>query len=386
MRRFQLLLLASLLAAPAAAAERYIAFGDSITEGFGDSSSPPGYPPKLKRILSDAGRDVTIDNFGLGGETSFEGLSRIDSALDGGGDYLLLMEGTNDITMVAEGALSIESVVANLDTMASKARARGIRPLLGTVLPRPPQARRDKDNFLTRELNWQLYEMAAATARPFADLWARFNRFTDPDVFRTLYSNLAEDPVGHPNEAGYQVIAELFADQILGTDTLAPVPGRFAPFTTTLAGPTEFTATLFESAAGAGIKLKKTYFEINGEAVAKPIRSSSSKRKATFRHSSNLNKLGCRVVLGFRGRDQADPPNLFAQLIWAYSIEGREHVPADIDGDCTVDRPDLEQFTLGFGAESGDPEYSLLLDLNSDDVIDGLDFAIFASKFGVSTR
>ncbi len=386
MRAARLLLLASLLAAPAAAAERLIAFGDSMTEGVGDSASPPGYPPKLKQILGDAGLDVTIDNLGLGGETTFEGLSRIDGALDGGGAYLLLMEGTNDITLAADGEVSIESVAANLDTMATKARSRGIQPIVGTVLPRPPKARKDKDNTLTRELNWQLYELTARTVRPFADLWARFNRFVYPDVLRTLYSDMADDPVGHPNNAGYQVIAELFADQILGTDTLPPVPGRFAPFTTTLAGPTEFTASLFESAAGAGIKLKHSHFEVNGEAVAKPTRSASNKRQAHFRYSSNLNRLGCRVVLGFRGRDQADPPNELAQLIWAYGIEGREHVPADIDGNCVVDRPDLEQFARGFGAEAGDPRFSLLLDLNSDDVIDGLDFAIFASKFGVSTR
>ncbi len=386
MRRLAFPLLACLLAAPGIAAERYIAFGDSITQGTGDRDNPPGYPAKLERLLDEAGLDVTVENHGLGGETTFEGLSRIDGVLDGGAEYLLLMEGTNDVTLVAEGTVSIESVAANLDALASKARARGVEPIFGTILPRPPSARQDKDNFLTRELNWSLYELAAGSARPFADLWARFNRFVDPDVLRTLYSDLPGDRVGHPNSAGYEVIAGLFADQLLGLDVLPPVPGRFEPFTTMLVGPTQFTASLYESAAGAGIKLKQTYLEVNGEPVAKPLRSQSNKRRAVFRYSSNLNRLGCRVVLGFRGRDQADPPNEFAQLFWAYGIEGREHVPADVDGNCTVDLPDLEQFSRGFGAEFGEVNYSVLLDLNSDDIIDGHDFAIFASKFGVTTH
>ena len=55
MSRARHLLLAALLAlAPlpaATAADRLVAFGDSLTEGVGDTQSPPGYPPKLKKLL-----------------------------------------------------------------------------------------------------------------------------------------------------------------------------------------------------------------------------------------------------------------------------------------------------------------------------------------------
>ena len=57
----------------------------------------------------------------------------------------------------------------------------------------------------------------------------------------------------------------------------------------------------------------------------------------------------------------------------------------DVNGDCTVDAIDLEQFARSFGAEFGDPIYSVLLDFNSDDIIDGRDFAIFAADYGRST-
>ncbi len=385
MRRTLALLLALLLAMPAVAADRMVAFGDSITEGFGDTASPPGYPPKLQKRLKKAGMDVEIENFGLRGETTFEAQSRIDSAIAGGGTHFLLMEGTNDVNLAHDGVVSIESIIANLEKLGSRARGAGFEVLLGTVLPRPKFARKDTSNTLTRELNWDLYAVAADRKRPFADLWARFNPFVDADVFDTLYSNEDRDFIGHPNNAGYEVIADLFADQILGIDTLAPVPGRFEPFSDALDGATDFTATVFESASGAGIKLKETYLELNGERVATPVVGESSKRKAVFRYRAGRNEFGCRVVLGFSGRDQASPPNEFTQLIWAYEIEGRVHLPADVDGDCSVDAIDMEQFARSFGAEFGDPTYNMLLDFNADDVIDGRDFAILAADFGRST-
>ena len=66
-------------------------------------------------------------------------------------------------------------------------------------------------------------------------------------------------------------------------------------------------ARVFESKNGAGIKLKKTYFEVNGEEVATPL-SGSSKKQASFRYTANRKTLGCRVILGVSGQDQAASP------------------------------------------------------------------------------
>jgi lysophospholipase L1-like esterase len=377
-----LLLTLLLLVAPVvSAADRVVAFGDSLTEGVGDSDSPGGYPPKLRKLLSQADLDVAVENHGLAGETTFDGLTRIDSVLGSGPGYLILMEGTNDVSLIVDGLTSVETTVANLELMGNKGQARGLSVLMGTVVPRPGFSRKDRDNFYTREVNWELYEMMSRKGRPFADGWSRFNPFVDVDVFRTLYSREPGDTVGHLNNAGYQELAQLFADQILENDVLPPVPGRFEPFVTELDGPTDIRATVFESKNGAGIKLKETYFEVNGEVVAKP-RKSSNKKRAEFVHKLGRKQLGCRVILGVSGRDQADPPNEFAQLIWAYGIAGREHFPGDIDGDCTVEEGDLEQLARGFGSEFGSPRYSVLLDFNSDDVIDGIDLAMMAASYG----
>jgi len=117
------LLLALAVALPLAGAATgqelvLLAFGDSITEGYGDTSSQGGgYPTRLERWLRQRGYDAFVENYGVGGETTSSGLSRIDSVLADGGDFLLLMEGTNDISQ----RVGIESIRFNLDEMASRA-------------------------------------------------------------------------------------------------------------------------------------------------------------------------------------------------------------------------------------------------------------------------
>src|SRR5688500_9991667 len=77
---------------------RVLAFGDSLTQGYG---VPPGteFPARLERALNAAGLDVTVINAGVSGETSAGGLARIDWLLgDGnsGPDAAIVELGAND--------------------------------------------------------------------------------------------------------------------------------------------------------------------------------------------------------------------------------------------------------------------------------------------------
>ncbi|HJS36702.1 MAG TPA: GDSL-type esterase/lipase family protein, partial [Burkholderiales bacterium] len=85
--------------APLAPDAVVLAFGDSITFGTGDDTTRAelGYPPRLEALLVQRGRSAVVINAGVPGETTMEGVSRINSVLDPGGEVLLLMEGTNDI-------------------------------------------------------------------------------------------------------------------------------------------------------------------------------------------------------------------------------------------------------------------------------------------------
>ncbi|MFN7940504.1 MAG: GDSL-type esterase/lipase family protein [Thermoanaerobaculia bacterium] len=212
--------------APALAALKVIAFGDSITQGYGDDSPQwdgGGYPARLQKWLRNDGYlNATVENDGIGGESTADGLSRIDDVLAGGGDWLILMEGSNDVT----GRVSAETIRANLNQMASRAEADGLRVLHATVIPRWPTAGYDSDNLHTEILNDEIRDLAAVTSRGLADQFAEFIAL--PDVFDDYYQheNL-DDPVGHPNGSGYNVMAGLFLDTLeplLSTPSIQIVP------------------------------------------------------------------------------------------------------------------------------------------------------------------
>ncbi len=364
----------------------FLAFGDSITAGVGDPETPGGYPVRLERLLRDGGlKAAVVENHGQSGESTSQGLSRLGGVLARGGDGLLLMEGTNDITLVARGELSLETVLANLLTMADRADAAGIRPVLATVIPRIPAARQDSDNVHNRVFAWEMRERAFLTGRSLVDNFEALDPEVEPEVFSTLYASIPNDGVGHPNPDGYDRIAENFADVLLDRDTRAPVPGRYSPAFADEPIPlsTEIRATLYEPAGSSGINLSETFLLINGNPVAEPT-ADSNRRKVELVHLGRR-ALGCRAKVAVRSQDRADPPNAIERVIAVYELEGRRVLPGDVDFDCRVDGVDLVAFALAFGAEEGEPLFDPDLDFTGDGRIDGDDLAVLASNFGKDT-
>ncbi|HEY4563019.1 MAG TPA: SGNH/GDSL hydrolase family protein, partial [Thermoanaerobaculia bacterium] len=193
------------LAAGQTTLKTYFAFGDSITKGIGDDrpEDQAGYPPRLQSLLVTAGVNATVMNFGNPGEKTPDGLTRIDAVLANGkaGDALILMEGTNDINK----SISLETTIFNLDTMAGKAEARSMGVIQATVIPRPPDAKVDPDNLLTEQLNGRIRNLAGVRGRKEADPNEVFLKL--PNLFSGFYSNAPDDHVGHPNAAGYDILA-----------------------------------------------------------------------------------------------------------------------------------------------------------------------------------
>ena len=81
----------------AAMAEPYkiLAFGDSLTAGYG-MSPQDAYPAQLETKLKAAGYDVKIQNAGVSGDTTTGGLNRLDWSLQNKPDLVLLGLGAND--------------------------------------------------------------------------------------------------------------------------------------------------------------------------------------------------------------------------------------------------------------------------------------------------
>jgi len=108
-----------------------LAFGDSLTAGLGLPASQ-AFPARLEARLREQGIDVHIVNAGVSGDTTTDGLARIDWSLAGKPDFVILALGAND----ALRGIDPKIVRANLDKMIDKVQASGAKLLLlGMLAP-----------------------------------------------------------------------------------------------------------------------------------------------------------------------------------------------------------------------------------------------------------
>jgi acyl-CoA thioesterase I len=75
---------------------RIVAFGDSLTYGYGLSNIDDSYPGQLQEKLLAEGYNYKVINLGISGETSGDGLNRILTTLSFEPDIVLLGFGAND--------------------------------------------------------------------------------------------------------------------------------------------------------------------------------------------------------------------------------------------------------------------------------------------------
>jgi acyl-CoA thioesterase-1 len=108
-----------------------LAFGDSLTAGYGLPVSQ-AFPARLQARLKNDGVDVTIVNGGVSGDTTTDGLARLDWALADKPGFVILALGAND----ALRGIDPKIVRANLDKMIGKIAASGAKLLLlGMLAP-----------------------------------------------------------------------------------------------------------------------------------------------------------------------------------------------------------------------------------------------------------
>ena len=109
-----------------------VAFGDSLTAGFGLQNSD-SFPAQLEKALKARGQDVKIVNAGVSGDTAAAGLARLDWALPDDASGVIIELGAND----ALQGLDPVATKATLEQMITKIKARGLPILLaGMEAPR----------------------------------------------------------------------------------------------------------------------------------------------------------------------------------------------------------------------------------------------------------
>lgn len=123
---------------------KIIAFGDSLTAGFG-LSEKESYPYLLQEKLRAEGFDYEVINAGIAGDTTAGGLERIDWSLDQENVQILILElGGNDLLR----GLPVEKMKQNLDTMIRKAKAKNIKVLFCGMLAPPTMGAKYQREFV----------------------------------------------------------------------------------------------------------------------------------------------------------------------------------------------------------------------------------------------
>ncbi|MCZ4498039.1 MAG: hydrolase family protein [Marmoricola sp.] len=204
-----------------------VAFGDSITDGFQGLVAPvlpvasnidlhARYPDLLARRIQQAGLELSVVNAGISGNQLLRdaavpifgpaGTKRLDrDGLDQpGASTMILMEGINDI---GQSFATPAALIAGYTAAISRAHARGIRVLLGTLTP-------DEGTLQPG------YGVMGEVARVAVNTWIRGQHLSDGVID---FDVAVRDP-GHPtrilpaydggdhlhfNPAGYRAMADV---------------------------------------------------------------------------------------------------------------------------------------------------------------------------------
>ena len=118
-------LLCPLAAAPAAAAARIAAFGDSLSAGY-QLPAADSFPAVLERALRHDGYDVGVDNAAVSGDTTQGGLERLDWSVQDGTTLAIVELGANDMLRGVDPAVTAR----NLDAIVAGLQKRHIGVLL----------------------------------------------------------------------------------------------------------------------------------------------------------------------------------------------------------------------------------------------------------------
>jgi acyl-CoA thioesterase-1 len=102
-----------------------VAFGDSLSAGF-DLPANASFPAQLEAALRAKGRDVTVVNAGVSGDTASDGVARLDWSVPASADLVIVEFGANDMLRGLDPVITQRA----LDQIITKLQARGASVLL----------------------------------------------------------------------------------------------------------------------------------------------------------------------------------------------------------------------------------------------------------------
>jgi lysophospholipase L1-like esterase len=185
----------------------YMAFGDSITLGLGDTGGN-GYPGRLQAKLRAHFGDGEVVNRGADGTNTGEAVERILRNIRPTQPAItLVLYGTNDWNDVPCQDAPPCEVVKNLRRVIDEVKAADSLPFLATLPPVNPVLAGDDRNRWIESTNTSLKQLAREEGAFVVDLYQAF-RLQGGDVSRFFSDHV------HPNASGYEVMAEAFFQAI----------------------------------------------------------------------------------------------------------------------------------------------------------------------------
>ncbi|MFC3692764.1 arylesterase [Chenggangzhangella methanolivorans] len=106
-------------ASSAAQPIKLVAFGDSLTAGYGVGPAD-AFPVKLAAALKAKGRDVAISNAGVSGDTASGGADRVDWSVPEGTQGVILSLGANDMLRGVDPKTTRAALTRILDRLQAR--------------------------------------------------------------------------------------------------------------------------------------------------------------------------------------------------------------------------------------------------------------------------
>jgi acyl-CoA thioesterase-1 len=171
---------------------RIVAFGDSLTAGFG-LKTKEAFPPVLERRLRADGYNVMVVNAGVSGDTTQMGIARLESVLASRPKLVILELGANDML----NDIDIDFTLANLEKMILRIQASGAHILLAGM-----RATEDKDTDFKQRFDAIYPALATKYALP---CYPFFLEGVAGDPALVLWGGL------HPSAKGVRVLVDRIA-------------------------------------------------------------------------------------------------------------------------------------------------------------------------------
>ena len=185
----------------------YLAFGDSITRGVvrSDGTTAEGYEIELEALIDENLWASQVLNSGKSGERTSDGVNRLVQILNTYSlDYVLLLEGTNDIL----DGVPYETTLYNLGMMVDYCISYNVTPIIATLPPLKIDVSGSKGGYIDEipnVYNPGIKEIASEKGITVSDQYA---------ALVGQWKSYSDDYI-HPNEAGYSVMAQTWYISIL---------------------------------------------------------------------------------------------------------------------------------------------------------------------------